>query len=83
LASAYNEPEIHRQNLRHVPYRKRLQRFFCCLIVFVPAGTYLSNRYATPEHRDTLKTHDWPILIKQKKSKKREDSVEIGTDYEH
>jgi hypothetical protein len=37
---------------------------------------------ATPEHTDTLQTNGCPIFIKQK-SKKREDSVEVGTDYEH
>jgi hypothetical protein len=30
----------------------------------------------------TLKTYDCPILIKEK-SKKKEDSIEVGTDYEH
>jgi hypothetical protein len=36
----------------------------------------------TPEHTDTLKTYDCPILIKQKKWKRKENSVEVGTDYE-
>jgi hypothetical protein len=35
-----------------------------------------------PEHTDTLKTYDCPILIKQKIEEK-EDSVEVGTYYEH
>jgi hypothetical protein len=37
---------------------------------------------ATPEYTDTLKTYDSPILIKQN-IEENEDSVEIGTDYEH
>jgi hypothetical protein len=41
----------------------------------------LAGWNATPEHRDTLKTYDCPILIKQKIEEK-EDSVAIGTDYE-
>jgi hypothetical protein len=38
---------------------------------------------ATPEHTQTLKTCDCPILIKQKNQRKKEASVEVGTDYEH
>jgi hypothetical protein len=38
---------------------------------------------ATPEHTDMLKTNDCTILIKQIKSKKKEGSIEVGTDYEH
>jgi hypothetical protein len=37
---------------------------------------------ATPEHTDMFKTYDCPILIKQK-LKKMEDSIEVGTNYEH
>jgi hypothetical protein len=37
---------------------------------------------ATPEHTDTLKTYHCPILFKQK-LKKKENSVEVGTDYKH
>jgi hypothetical protein len=36
---------------------------------------------ATPEHTDTLKTYNCPILNKQKLKKK--DSVEAGTDYKY
>jgi hypothetical protein len=36
----------------------------------------------TPEHTDTLKTYDCPVLIKQK-IEEGKDSVEVGTDYEH
>jgi hypothetical protein len=42
----------------------------------------LADWYITPEHTGTLKTYDYPILIKQK-SKKKEDTLEVGTDYEH
>jgi hypothetical protein len=35
-----------------------------------------------PEHTNTLKTYDCPILIKRKIGEKK-DSVEIGTYYEH
>jgi hypothetical protein len=37
---------------------------------------------ATPEHSDTLKTYDYPTLIKQKIEEKQ-DVIEVGTDYEH
>jgi hypothetical protein len=42
----------------------------------------LFERHDKPEHTDTLKTYDCPILIKQQ-PKKKEDSIETGTDYEH
>jgi hypothetical protein len=35
------------------------------------------------EHTDTLKTYGCPILIKQKNLRKKEDSIEVGTNYEH
>jgi hypothetical protein len=38
---------------------------------------------ATPEHTNILKTYDCTILIKQYIYKKKEDSVEVGTGYEH
>jgi hypothetical protein len=38
---------------------------------------------STPEHTDTLKTYNCPILIKKKIEEKKKDSVEVGTDYEH
>jgi hypothetical protein len=39
---------------------------------------------ATPEHTDILETYVCPMLITKKKtSKKEDDSVEGGTDYEH
>jgi hypothetical protein len=37
---------------------------------------------ATPEHTDTLKIYDCPILIKQKVKEKKK-TVEISTDYKH
>jgi hypothetical protein len=36
----------------------------------------------TPKHTEIVKTYDCPILIKQNIEEK-EDSVEIGIDYEH
>jgi hypothetical protein len=36
-----------------------------------------------PEHTETLKTYDCPILIKQKIEGEKEDSVEIIINYEH
>jgi hypothetical protein len=38
---------------------------------------------ATPEYTETLRAYYCPILIKQRNWKKKEDSIETGTDYKH
>jgi hypothetical protein len=36
-----------------------------------------------PEHTETLKEYDCHTLIKQQNWRKKEDCIEIGTNYEH